>query len=133
MSSTNGVSENLNDHVHLAALLIREDGRTVDVWRDFVRAGEACNAIDGGAGRAPSSGSCPLTPAAGGVRVVLSAATDSAAGCTARSGPRRGCSCSCCCSAGTSRPRSCGDLHAGESVSAVFVSRITQVVAELIQ
>lgn len=41
-----GTSEHGNDHVHLAASLIREDGRTVDVYRDYVRAGEACNAIE---------------------------------------------------------------------------------------
>jgi hypothetical protein len=45
-----GLSAAGNDHVHIAANLIREDGRKVHVFRDYVRAQTACNELEHGHG-----------------------------------------------------------------------------------
>src|SRR5664279_4622639 len=41
-----GVSSGGDQHVHIAASLVREDGRTVDVWKDFRNAQDACHSLE---------------------------------------------------------------------------------------
>ncbi|MBM4479793.1 relaxase/mobilization nuclease domain-containing protein (plasmid) [Prescottella equi] len=41
-----GLSANGNDHIHIAASVVREDGTKVNLYRDYARASEAVNAAE---------------------------------------------------------------------------------------
>jgi hypothetical protein len=43
------------DHVHLVALLARQDGRKAHVWRDFYQVGQACRAAEQRFGLTPTA------------------------------------------------------------------------------
>jgi len=41
-----GTNSGGGDHIHIACVLIREDGTKANVWRDYVRAQAACNTLE---------------------------------------------------------------------------------------
>jgi hypothetical protein len=68
-----GPSKAGNDHIHLVASMVREDGTVWNARRDFVRAQAACRAIelrhglrvvDARAGESPNAGSSPSSSCA---------------------------------------------------------------------
>lgn len=46
VSVRHGLSANGNDHVHIAANVVRENGALADTWNDFYRSQEACSVLE---------------------------------------------------------------------------------------